>query len=710
MLATLIVGAIINMGLGVLVLRRGRPGYNSVAFFALTLALVAWSGANYISLVATDLGSVLFWMRVVMALAVLQGASFYLFAVTFPDNKLTLVRWFLPLYGLAVLAVFILAMSSALFSGVVIDQITGARSPQVEKGMLIFLLVTVGSILAGLVTIIKKYLGGNGYLRSQIAFLFLGIFAMFFLMITFNLLFVVLLKNDTFVFLGPLFTLPFILATTYAIVAHQLFDIKVIIKRTIVYSGLLLFAVTAYSMVVFFFTTLLGNQPVFTAEVFLTNLAAAVIIAVGFEPLRQWLVRTTDKFLFVGDYDPQTVLSQLTQSITGVLDLDEALQSMMKVLAKALRVKQLATFILQTDKTEGLKVKRVQSVGYDADALVLPKDSLMLKYFAKEGRNILNIEQMRDATAHHNNLSEIDEQMLKQVSDLDAAVILPIKIKERLIGVLAVGAKLSGDIFNADDLQFLDVVAKQTAAAIEKSRFYEDDQLKSEFVSIASHELLTPTAAIEGYLSMILDEKMGKVDPKAEDYLRKVQSSARRLAELVTDLLSVSRIEGGRIVINKQPIDVSQLIEKVIGEIKVKADQSAIILKYLAPTNELGKVKTMPKALADPDRVTQVVTNLISNAIKYNRAKGSIEVSLQADKKFVTIAVKDTGIGISPQNIPHLFEKFYRVSDDSAAAEKVGTGLGLYITKSIVELQGGTITLDSVIGKGSEFRVTLPVA
>ncbi|TSC64914.1 MAG: histidine kinase, partial [Candidatus Berkelbacteria bacterium Gr01-1014_85] len=262
-------------------------------------------------------------------------------------------------------------------------------------------------------------------------------------------------------------------------------------------------------------------------------------------------------------------------------------------------------------------------------------------------------------------------------------------------------------VFTKDDIQFLDIIAKQTASAIEKSRFYQDDQLKSEFVSIASHELLTPTAAIQGYLSMILDEKMAQVDPKAEEYLRKVQNSAHRLAELVTDLLSVSRIEGGRIVINKAPQAVAPLLKQVIDEIKVKADMAHIQLSV-----EANSLSNLPLIMTDPDRFIQIAMNLISNAIKYGRAGGQVRISAESDtqNQMVVVHVSDNGIGIPAEHLPHLFEKFYRVHDDSAAAEKVGTGLGLYITRSIVELQGGRIWVRSEAGRGSQFSFSLPFA
>jgi signal transduction histidine kinase len=489
---------------------------------------------------------------------------------------------------------------------------------------------------------------------------------------------------------------------TIGILQYQLFDIRIIIKRTIVYSGLLLFTLLTYSAIVFAFARLFNRENVFEVQSLLTNLIAASLIAIGFEPLRKWLVNITDKYLFVGEYNAQEVIAELAQQLNNVLDLDEALQSTMNIITKALRTNRCATFILASDKEEGPIIKRVKSVGYGNGAQILLKGKTELVNFFNHPESVHIVTE--ELEIRDDNSQPEFNKLITELKGIEAAVALPIRINDKLIGILVVGPKLSGDSYSRDDLQFLDIASKQTASAIQKSRFYEDDQLKSEFVSIASHELLTPTAAIEGYLSMILDEKMAKVDPKAEEYLKKVQSAAHRLAELVKDLLSVSRIEGGRIVINKQPIELDPIIKQTIDEIKVRADEAKIGLSYLAPTEPL------PKVLADPERVTQIIINLISNSIKYNKPDGKIEVSVSADNKFVTVNVADTGIGIAPEHIGHLFEKFYRVHDDSAAAEKVGTGLGLYITKSIIELQGGKINVKSEVGKGSTFSFTLPVA
>lgn len=701
-LAILVIAVISHFAIGLFTLNRNYKSATHQYFFLFTIASALWAIANFISLKQVSELATLSAIRWVMFFAVLYSYTLFLTIHTFPSPKLLLKKYWLVLLTLLSILTLYLTRTDLIFQSVV--GVGSAAKPFPGSGIGLFAGLVGFFILGSIYILVKRYISSTGKLRVQLQYLILSVVTSALLILITNFILVVLFHITALLILGPTYTLMFIGATAYSIVAHQLFDIRVIIKKTVVYSGLLLFAIGIYSLVVFTFAALVGgnNQTsAFDPQTFITNLIAASVIAVSFDPLRRLLMKLTDKYLFVGEYDAQAVIAQLAQTLSSVLDLAEALQTMMKTVSGALRVGNTATFIVRADEKEGLIVRRTESLGYELGSnLALPTGSVLLGYFARQQNELLIKDELLQSSA----VSNENQMLVKELERLSAAIALPIRATNKLIGILIIGPKLSGDIFSTDDLQFLDITAKQTAAAIEKSRFYEDDQLKSEFVSIASHELLTPTAAIEGYLSMILDEGMGKVDERAEQYLRKVQSSARRLAELVADLLSVSRIESGKIVVNKQPVEVSPLIEKVIDEIKIKADKAEICLQYLAPTERL------PKVLADPDRVSQVIVNLISNAIKYNKPKGKIEVGVKADAKFVTITVSDNGIGIAPNNITHLFEKFYRVSDDSAAAEKVGTGLGLYITKSIVELQGGKISVNSQLGQGSAFSFTIPLA
>jgi signal transduction histidine kinase len=227
------------------------------------------------------------------------------------------------------------------------------------------------------------------------------------------------------------------------------------------------------------------------------------------------------------------------------------------------------------------------------------------------------------------------------------------------------------------------------------------DKTKDEFISVASHELNTPLAAIEGYLSMILDEHMAKVDTKAKEYLKRAYQSSKRLAALIMDLLNVSRIEQGRIHLQYVETNICDLIEEVVHELEIKADQKKIKISFACPAKEI------PKTWLDQARFHEIITNLTGNAIKFTE-KGGVVVSASMKDDKVTICIKDNGIGIAKENLEKLFHKFSQVNREEY--EKQGSGLGLYISRSYVELMNGRISAESEgEGKGTSFFVEIPI-
>jgi len=236
----------------------------------------------------------------------------------------------------------------------------------------------------------------------------------------------------------------------------------------------------------------------------------------------------------------------------------------------------------------------------------------------------------------------------------------------------------------------------------------EVERMKQELISIATHELRTPITGIKGYLEMILDGDTGGVNKETKEVLDEMSAINGRIADLVDDLLNIGRIEQGRIEIKPKPTNLIVLIYNCIKELSVQAKEKNLELIFNPPTD-------IPQILADPDRTKQILVNLIGNAIKYTpegkKSKvedwNEIEITLDKKGKDIVCHVKDHGLGISKEGQKQLFQKFSRVKTDQTRMI-TGTGLGLWITKQIVEMMSGKIWVESVEGKGSTFSFTLP--
>lgn len=240
----------------------------------------------------------------------------------------------------------------------------------------------------------------------------------------------------------------------------------------------------------------------------------------------------------------------------------------------------------------------------------------------------------------------------------------------------------------------------------------EVERLRNEFVSTASHELRTPITATEGYLSIITDSGMVKIDNKGKEFIGKAKNTLLGMSRLIQNLLSVTKIEEGKLETNVTNFSIHDLTKEVVEVFAPRAKEKGISLE-LEESKDLsvkGK-KVVGRSLnvrADKDMIKEVLNNLVENAIKFT-PKGGVKVSIDYDQEFATVNVEDSGMGMPQEAQKHLFEKFYRV-DNSATREVGGTGLGLYITRSIVESFGGRIWVESTMKKGSKFHFTIPLA
>jgi signal transduction histidine kinase len=232
------------------------------------------------------------------------------------------------------------------------------------------------------------------------------------------------------------------------------------------------------------------------------------------------------------------------------------------------------------------------------------------------------------------------------------------------------------------------------------SHLKELDKMKSEFIAMVAHELRAPIAAVEQQLSVILNKMAGDVTEKQEQLLSRAKERTKGLLTLIKDLLDVSKIEAGKMVQYKEPLTLEEIIQKVVDLMRTEAEEKKIDLQFLAPS-EGSWIN------ADRNSMDGIFTNLISNAIKYTPGGGKVWVTLGEEGGFVKATVSDTGFGIKKEDLPRIFDKFYRVKTIETR-QIVGTGLGLSIVKSIVDAHLGSISVESVEGKGTTFTILFP--
>jgi GAF domain-containing protein/CheY-like chemotaxis protein len=233
------------------------------------------------------------------------------------------------------------------------------------------------------------------------------------------------------------------------------------------------------------------------------------------------------------------------------------------------------------------------------------------------------------------------------------------------------------------------------------TREVEADRSKSEFISTVSHELRTPLTSIKGYVDLILLGSVGDVSPMQRSFLEVVRSNSNRLVDLINDILDISRVETGRIVLNREPLSIFDLVEEVVESARTEIERKQLRLEVEVPPD-------LPAVSADRKRIVQVLANLVSNAYKYTREGGRLAIAASSTDGFLQVSVTDSGVGISKEDQKKLFTRFFR-ADNPMRDEVGGTGLGLAISKSFIELHGGEMWVESELNAGSTFSFTLPL-
>jgi signal transduction histidine kinase len=283
-------------------------------------------------------------------------------------------------------------------------------------------------------------------------------------------------------------------------------------------------------------------------------------------------------------------------------------------------------------------------------------------------------------------------------------LVVPIHQNGEISGIITLESQSVQGI-SQEDVAFVERLADRAAVAIKNAQLYEQihaaNSAKSEFVSLVAHELRVPMTSIKGYADLMASGMAGTLNDQQKQFLEVIRRNLQRMSTLISDLSDINRIESGRMNFNNKIFNLYDIVFDVTESLSER-------IEARKQTLDVQVDETIPEVFADPTRITQVLTNLVSNANKYTPEGGHIVVQATYNDRAALVTVQDNGIGISEENQKKLFTQFFRAEDQSVR-EQPGWGLGLSIVRKMVEAQGGEIQYQSELGKGSTFTFTVPL-
>jgi signal transduction histidine kinase len=382
-------------------------------------------------------------------------------------------------------------------------------------------------------------------------------------------------------------------------------------------------------------------------------------------------------------------LMEISHQLNSTLDIATLLRKIISA-AEELTDTEASSILLIDPQTGDLRFEITSNLNpNETESIIVPMEGSTAGWIVKHGEPRV-IQDVSTEESHYDGVDETIEFKTRNLLGV------PMRAHNKVIGVLEAINKRNNGRFNEQDIKTLTTLASQAAIAIENARLFQ----QSDFIAEMVHELRTPLAALKASTTLLLRPNLPQ--ERREDIIMTMQGETERLIRMTSDFLDLARLESGRTHLDVAAFDVKKLIIESIDVVRQQAIDKNINIdihgEQLVTSGDRGKLK-------------QVLLNLFTNAIKYNREGGTITVSIRQvegrDKLMTEIAVADSGYGISKENQKNMFQKFYRVADTSGYTQ--GTGLGLAIAKHIVEAHGGNIWLESEQGVGSTFFVTIPM-
>ncbi|MDL2341825.1 MAG: ATP-binding protein [Patescibacteria group bacterium] len=710
-LILLVLAALLSLIIGLVVLARDNRKVENLAFFGISLGITGWAVGIAGFLQTRDTESALLWAKFYYFAPILIVFCSVIFAQRFLYNK-TLGK-----YTIGILFVLASALSIVLLSDkhFITDHIVlKDYGKQVILNPRDYLLYSALLLSCFIATIVLTFLKANkskySLDRQQAKIFLIGYSASCLLGVYFNLL-LPGFGNYGYIALGPVFTVIFVSAVAYAIARHKLFDVRLVVARTLGYASSILLLSVAYGVLVFGTANRIFDLHfTLSAQAFLS--IATSFLALTFGQFRRQFDKLTNKVFYRDAYEPQELFDNLNKVLVSTVDLNHLLKQSSHVLAESLKSAFCMVGLRETETSSRRLVGTTQLKFSEADIAAVRKltphvhDTVIIADYLEPKYGSLKELMQRNGVA-------VIVRMAANVHRTDEG-----------IGYILLGPKRSGNPYTNIDSNVLNTVSKELIIAIQNAVRFEEiqnfnitlqekvndatrklrrsneklkqmDETKDDFISMASHQLRTPLTSVKGYISMVLEEDAGKITATQRDMLGQAFFSSQRMVYLIADLLNVSRLKTGKFIIERAPVQLDQIVQQELRQLQETAAARSLTLQYDQPDN-------FPSMMLDETKTRQIIMNFIDNAIYYTPAGGHIVVRLVDNPGSVELRVEDNGIGVPKAEQQHLFTKFYRAGN-ARQARPDGTGLGLYMAKKVIVAQGGSLLFESEEGKGSTF-------
>ncbi|MBI4233389.1 MAG: GAF domain-containing protein [Chloroflexi bacterium] len=684
----------INLSLLVAVLRVRRKGPAHGIFAVFIASMSLWGLTILLMRASPTVNAAFFREHFVLLVFPVVAITFIHFVLLYTGSKAS--RWFLPpLYAGYVLLTF-LAPTSLVLEGM--KQRPYGYAP--VGGPLFFPWVALQMcyILLGVVFLVRFYRASyHPEERNRTLYIISGALCG--------------LLGTASDWMAALRLLPYpggivgnIFFGTFAAVAmirYQLLDMRVIIRK-----GLIYFAFSALLAALYigllWVVNLLLKERIASAVV---ELLVLLFLAVLLQPVFQVVQRLGNRLLYGQRYNYLQALRQFSTRATSVTDLAGLVGELTRTVGRAMQTERV-WLLLPTGGEEDLESVATQDGA--ASHLALPGSSPLVRWLAR-GEGYVRRGDL-DVLSYLQAVPAEERQMLDQAQ---VELFIPIGSQGRLTGLLALGSKTSKDLYTWEEISLLFTVANQVAMTIENARLYvveqqrveqleELDRLKTEFLGMVAHQLKTPITSIKAAVGLFGELEGGGVGTHRGRLLASVARGTEALEKLVNDLLNFARVRSARLQLDMQPVDLGELLR----------DAAALVapaVQARGQTLELEVAHPSPVVQADHRRLEQVLVNLLTNAYRYSRAGGHITLRLVQQDAQMVVEVEDSCGGIPQEDLPLIFQPYYHARGLHPTASPSGTGLGLAIAKSLVEMHGGTIQVQSKAGEGCRFSVSLPL-